>query len=534
MKIVFLGIATALLLVVSLNHSARADLVAYYDFETGSGTTVMDQYGGDTPANGTFSGDPNWVAGKVGNYALEFNGTSDYVNCGDNAKFNISQQMTITAWLKAPQTFSPTYRMWISKGNTAGWRSCQSGAGASLIWGVNADNANVYGIKTVLDDTWHHVAVTYKYDDGFGTAKIYVDGELDNAGGFAFPILTNALDVAIGGNPVGYPDGLWQGLIDDLGIWNQALIQEEIEYIRDNSVADWEPNMFEPPVITPDPNIDADLVGYWPFNETSGDITIDRSVNTNDGILVGGTFETKAAADRLGNPGGAITFPGDSAFYVNCGNNQSLNLTNGLSIAAWVKVPETVNAWSTLVAKEVDFAYQGYYTLMVHNGSANMGSDHAVTSWVANGSSHGNLTGTPNGVKAGEWHFIGMTCDATNLTLYLDGKVDGAPLAIGGTAPITTLDSNLIIGTSLAFGGRGFAGDVDEVAIWNGALTPEEMIYVYQSGVPTPPLGCRDIGEYYPADLNRDCYINLEDFAILAANWLKCNDPQRPECTDIP
>lgn len=527
MKIVFLGIATAFLLVVSLNHSARADLVAYYDFETGSGTTVMDQYGGDTPANGTFAGNPIWVAGKVGNYALEFNGTSDYVNCGNNAKFNISQQMTITAWLKAPLTTSPTYRMWISKGNTSGWRSCQNGGSSNLFWGANGNAANVGGTKTVLDDTWHHVAVTYRYDGSYGIGTIYVDGVPDNSGSFSVPILTNTLDVLIGGN-VEYTPGLWQGAIDDLGIWNQALIQEEIQYIRDNSVADWEPNMFEPPVITPDPNIDADLVGYWPFNETSGDITIDRSVNTNDGILVGGTFENRAAADRLGNPGGAITFPGDSSFYVNCGNNQSLNLTNGLSIAAWVKNPATnPNAWSTLVAREVNNTYQGFYTLMVNN-------NRAVTSWIGNGASYGNLSGTPNGVKAGEWHFIGMTCDANFLTLYLDGEVDGLPLAIGGTAPITTLDSNLIIGTSLVFGGRGFAGDVDEVAIWNGALTPEEMIYVYQSGVPTPPLSCQDIGDYYPADLNRDCYINLEDFAILAENWLKCNDPQRPECTDVP
>ncbi len=527
MKIRIFGIVTTLLLALCLSGSASAELVAYYDFESGSGTTVLDQYGGDSPANGSFVGDPNWVAGKVGNYALEFDGASDYVNCGNGSKFNFSQSMTITAWLKAPLTTSPTYRMWISKGNTSGWRSCQVGAGASLIWGVNADNANVYGTKTVLDDTWHHVAVTYEYDGSYGIGTIYVDGEPDNSGAFAFPILTNANNVLIGSNEQ-YTAGLWQGEIDEIGIWNQALIQEEIEFIMDNSVADWEPNMFEPPVITPDPDIDADLVGYWPFNETSGDITIDRSANTNDGILVGGIFETKAVADRLGNPAGAITFPGDSSFYVNCGNNQSLNLTNGLSIAAWVKCPAaTPNAWSTLVAREVNNTYQGFYTLMVNN-------NRAVTSWIGNGASYGNLTGSPNGAKADEWHFIGLTCDAANLTLYLDGEVDGLPLAIGGTAPITTMDSNLILGTSLVFGGRGFAGDVDEVAIWNGALTPEEMIYVYQSGVPLPPPGCRDIGEYYPADLNQDCYVNLEDFAIIARNWLKCNDPQRPECTDIP
>lgn len=524
-KVTCFGLVTVLLLVLGLSGPASAELVAYYDFETGSGTTAFDQYGGGSPADGTFVGDPNWVAGKVGNYALEFNGTSDYVNCGNGAKFNISNEITITAWLKAPLTTLPSFRMWISKGNTSGWRSCQLGSSANIFWGVNGDIANISGTQTVLDDTWHHVAVTYQYNGSYGISKIYVDGELDQSGGFPHPIKTNALNVLIGGNQE-YTAGLWQGVIDEVGIWNQELIQEEIEYIRDNSVADWEPNMFEPPVVIPDPDIDPNLAGYWPFEETSGNITIDRSANTNDGILLGGTFETKAAADRLGNPGGALTFSSDSSFYVNCGNDPSLDLTNGLSITAWVKCPATaLNQWSTLVAKEVNSTYQGFYTLMVNNST-----NRAVTSWVANGSSHGNLTGSPDGVAADEWHFIGMTCDADYLTLYLDGVADGSPLAMGGTAPITTLNSSLILGTSLIYGGRGFAGDVDEVAIWDGALTPGEMLYLYQDGIPEQPLRCSDLLSFEPADLNRDCYVNLEDFAVIARDWLKCNNPQDEAC----
>ncbi len=46
--------------------------------------------------------------------------------------------------------------------------------------------------------------------------------------------------------------------------------------------------------------------------------------------------------------------------------------------------------------------------------------------------------------------------------------------------------------------------------------------------IANPP--CEDVGIYLETDFNQDCYINLEDFAILAQNWLKCTDPQNPGC----
>ncbi len=45
---------------------------------------------------------------------------------------------------------------------------------------------------------------------------------------------------------------------------------------------------------------------------------------------------------------------------------------------------------------------------------------------------------------------------------------------------------------------------------------------------------CQDYAEYYDLDLNQDCYVNLGDFAQIAGDWLKCNDPAVPTCTDIP
>lgn len=283
--------------------------------------------------------------------------------------------------------------------------------------------------------------------------------------------------------------------------------------------------------IEPDPDIDADLAAYWQFNETTGDVAVDTTYNHNDGTLMGGfTFDAGSAPDRIGNPSGALTFNG-TGNWINVSHDASIDCFPQVTIAAWVK-SGTQGAYATLVAKDLAVVTGSNYRawdFMVY-------PDYRVASWMANATYPGfvgNETGTPGGVSLGEWHFIAVTHDGTGITLYLDGAQDGAKVAMNGLD--STAFAPLFIGKGPSeFGNRYWKGDVDEIAIWNGALTLEELYYVYLNGVPLPPPGCKDIGVYFPADLNQDCYVNLEDFALIAGDWLKCNDPQRLECTDVP
>jgi hypothetical protein len=303
-------------------------------------------------------------------------------------------------------------------------------------------------------------------------------------------------------------------------------------YLNEKYGMDTSIPVIDPNAIVPDPDIDAELVAYWPFDETTGDVAVDRSAYDNDGTLMGGfTFDTSSAADRLGNPTGALTFNGVGD-WIDVLHDESIDCFPQVTIAAWVKVPGPEKAYATLVSKDLAIAVGTQYRaygLMVH-------SVQSVMSWMANADYPGyvgNTTGTAGGVATGEWHHIAVTHDGTGITLYLDGQQDG--LKVGMTGLNSTAPQHIMLGRGVPeFGDRFWAGNVDEIAIWDGALTPEEMLYVYESGVPLPPPGCNDIGVYFPADLNHDCYINLEDFAVIANDWLKCNDPQIPTCTDIP
>jgi hypothetical protein len=278
----------------------------------------------------------------------------------------------------------------------------------------------------------------------------------------------------------------------------------------------------------PDPNIDAILVGYWTFDEITGTVAHDISSNDNHGDLIGGfSFDTNSAMDRFDNPTGALTFNGITD-WIYILHSASLDCFPQVTMAAWVKVPLNglEKTYATIIGKDLAVVVGSNYrawTMMVP-------SNLSVMAWCANSTFPayvGNTTGTPNSVTPDEWHFVAATHDGTGITLYLDGVQDGYKVSMNELE--STASAPLFFGKGPdEFSDRHWAGDIDVIAIWNSALTASEMLYLYQSSAP-PPI-CMDLTEFLPTDFNRDCYINLEDFAFIIKNWLNCNDPQNPQC----
>ncbi|OPZ96432.1 MAG: hypothetical protein BWY71_01932 [Planctomycetes bacterium ADurb.Bin412] len=285
------------------------------------------------------------------------------------------------------------------------------------------------------------------------------------------------------------------------------------------------------PAALPDPNIDKELAGYWTFDETTGMVAHDISSNGNHGDLMGGfSFDNNSAADRFDNPTGALTFNG-STDWVNILHSASLDCYPQVTMAAWIKVPPNgfEKEYATIIGKdlaiELNSNYRGW-TLMVP-------TNLSVMAWCANSTwitYVGNITGTPGSVTQDVWHLVAATHDGTGITLYFDGVQDGDKVPMNELE--STADAPLVFGKGPdEFSDRHWAGAIDEITIWNGALTAAEMFYLYQTQAPPPPLPtCRDLAGYWSTDLNQDCNIDLADFAILITNWLKCNDPEDPLC----
>jgi hypothetical protein len=200
----------------------NAGLVLAFGFNTGSGTTVSDASGnGNT---GTISG-ASWSAqGRFGG-ALSFNGSSAMVVVPASASLNLSSGMTLQAWIL------PTAAQ-------SGWRTIMQREVDTYF--LNASNSNgpllpsgggtiggavnwLSGSSASPVNAWTHVALTY---DG-SMLRLYVNGALASSRAQSGAIETNANALRIGGN-VPYGE-FFQGLIDEVRVYNRALSQAEIQ-----------------------------------------------------------------------------------------------------------------------------------------------------------------------------------------------------------------------------------------------------------------------------------------------------------------
>jgi hypothetical protein len=224
----------------------------------------------------------------------------------------------------------------------------------------------------------------------------------------------------------------------------------------------------------------ADLVGHWKFDETTGTIAADSSGNYNVGILGGSaSFDTHSTSDRFSNPAGAINLNG--TYYINCGHDFTVDPTNGLTLAAWVKPNGTQVSWATVIDKEhlTGGPAGDGYTLMV-NGTK-------VASWMANGPNFtGAYTDQTVNIADGNWHFIAATQNGSGIQTYVDGVSDGSFVAMS-PAPTSSQPDDLAIGAAILFG-RYFNGAIDEVAIWDSALNAAGIQDIYNNGITDPVI----------------------------------------------
>ena len=94
---------------------------------------------------------------------------------------------------------------------------------------------------------------------------------------------------------------------------------------------------------------DPDLVGHWKFDDGSGTVAVDSSGNGNDGVFVG---DPQWVPGKLG---GALEFNGDD--YLDCGNNDSLQIQEAITITFWFQVEAFQNTWEAFMSKG-DNAYR--------------------------------------------------------------------------------------------------------------------------------------------------------------------------------
>ena len=215
-------------------------------------------------------------------------------------------------------------------------------------------------------------------------------------------------------------------------------------------------------------------VGFWKFDDGSGLTALDSSGNGNTGTLVSGPAWT------VGQIGGALQFDGfDDYVSVSNENNFDFERTGSFTVTAWVKQSSPLSTARTIIGKlSAGGAYTGW-ELSLYDGVAN---SSGVTFYLINNYSSNNLIGvhtSSNVVPADQWKHIAVTYDGNGTASGIQIYVDGVPQSL--VISQDTLSASILNNTNVYIGERVSAaqfpmnGLIDEVRIYNQALTQKQI-----------------------------------------------------------
>ena len=224
MKRTLVTLLALTLFAASAQAALLDDLHAYYPFENNSSGAggVLDISGNARHGTGPVGGGLTTVTGKVGN-ALNFDGAGGsevIVNQAPESDFDfVNSDFTVQAWFKV-NSFDKDWQALVAKGEGAGWRIARHSSSNNLA--VNMGQGDT-ATGNINDGAWHHLVGIHKA----GTiTDIYVDGSLATSGGGGGPGDVGGT-LTIGDNPEANNRN-WNGLIDEVVVWNRALIPDEV------------------------------------------------------------------------------------------------------------------------------------------------------------------------------------------------------------------------------------------------------------------------------------------------------------------
>jgi hypothetical protein len=432
--------------------------IAEWKMDERTGSSVYDT--SENNNTGTIVNATYISPGKYGS-ALDFDGDGDYVSVISNSTLDITTAWTISGWFKSADTSGGqvgiihrddggTDRDWVVLIQTSGYFYAHH-----FVGGVQTSQT-FSTLGTVDDNAWHFFAVVNDGTDLIG----YIDTSYETASGDGGTTDTDAADLQIGVWRTGNSE-YFNGSIDHVKIY---------DYARTPAQVAWDYNRGKP-------------VAHWKFDECQGNTAHDESGNGNDGtITIGGNGSQTAlgtCTDGLstsawykgvdGKINSAMSFDGVDD-YVDCGNDSSLDITDAITIEAWVKPANLDNQMTIFVGND--------------DGGGNTKNNFGVSSqklsydnWLpAGGSVSSNTNLTLN-----EYQHVAVVKNGNSIIFYLNGKNDG-----GGTADVysgATIDRHLIGARYYnSAAQKVFNGDIDEVKVFNYALTAEQIKMEYNNG----------------------------------------------------
>lgn len=217
------------------------------------------------------------------------------------------------------------------------------------------------------------------------------------------------------------------------------------------------------------------ILAYYPFNRNAKD----ESGNGFDGTAHG----AELVEDRFGNPNSAYNFR--SSIFDNIGINDKITINKfPFTFSCWVK-PDSTNYISYIFVSDYwDNHYANYYGIAVTiaHATKKYTLTFASTDGKAVNSTRGFHTGN-NTVEYNKWqHICFVYKNPSELDAYINGElIDATPVGNQSNTTIRSKGSNSKIGIAFQQGSDkwSFKGDLDDIAIYQKALSKSEVLNLY-------------------------------------------------------
>jgi hypothetical protein len=476
----FLGLLFAVVGIIAVPRTSHAftitkvgntlGLVGWWTFDGKDMlSNVMDVSGSGN--NGTLSGftSTTTAAGKLGQ-GLRFDGTNDSVDI----TFPTATAYTISMWVKLDSISAQNF---IVRTDVNGPNSTYSHQLRINFAGQFQHYTYYGGVSTITGSTvaeagkWYHIVAV---SENGGTSRLYVNGQEEGTPDSGVTTLWTAGTKYMIGTSAASTYGFFRGIADDVRIYHRVLSAKEIAALYNTGAGTKQSSAIKSTGTN-------GLIGYWTFDgKDMFPNIVDVTGRGNAGRLSGSTATTTV----IGKNGQALKLNGVNQYV-------TLTQASGLPIYSTTS-PYSISLWFNGGYNGMFYgeggnndAFFGIGIQNIETGTGRVRTVFRCNGYVGLDGQTSAFTLTPGENK---WHNIVWTDNGGTAKMYIDGIEDPAYGSVSWNHGVcnTTLPNSYLGVLPDSFGPAYFyPGALDEVRVYNKALTPSEAGQVYSQGIGT-------------------------------------------------
>lgn|GEM_PF-294585 len=459
--------------VVVLTYGSSASVVSTAAYVSGdTDPTLVGWWPMDGNANDASGNDNNGEVNSASltydrfgraNRAYSFDGVNDYIAIDGLAnQLATGDDFTLVAWFKTSSVPSDMHRnMIFSAHNSSSYGNVfRTGTGTTggIFSSVDIDdNQNGSGYN---DGNWHMLSLSI---GGDGTTTVSVDGNAISGFNNDQAPWNTASYFSIGQEyDAAGPGDFFSGALDDVRVYDRVLTSQDIQQLYGGG--------------EDEPNVDDDLVGWWPL---TGDAN-DHSTNSNHGTVSGAT----PTGGYDGTPDGAYSFDGVND-VIAIPDSDFINTAASYS-------EKTISLWfhpHSTDGKQILYEQGGTtkgLNLYIDSGSLyvngwSLNDEDATTPWGS--------TYLSTNIAPGSWNHVVLTLDASSsITGYLNGNNFDSSANVGnlfthtGDINLGGLGDSTVLHDGVYSDPATFNGAIDDLKLWNRSLSASEVTNIYNAG----------------------------------------------------